>query len=70
MIENTGYVDIRVVREWLKLKDYPTDSTCDMPLITGFDEDKGVYLLCMDCESKSYISDSTFNQMTAEIKND
>lgn len=70
MIENTGYVDIRVVRDWLKLKEYPTDTTCDMPLITGFNEDRGVYLLCLDCEAKTYISDSTYNKMVAELKND
>jgi hypothetical protein len=70
MIENTGYVDIRVVREWLTLKEYPTDTTCNMPLIAGYTEDRGVYLWCMDCDSKVTISDSTFNIMVAELKND
>jgi len=66
---NTGEVDIRIVREWLKLKDYPSDGICDMPLITGFD-DEGVYLTCLDCRSKTYIGINTYNIMTAEVKND
>lgn len=67
-IDNTGVIDIRIVREWLAIRETVYHGTCLASLLSGFDDD-GVYLFCTECSDKIYIGLETFQTMEREIKN-
>lgn len=64
-IDNTGDIDIRVVREWLKNRQSVFHGTCSTNYVTGFDE--AVYLICFECSEKIYIGLDTYLVMKREI---
>lgn len=67
-IDNTGVIDIRVVREWLALRDTVYHGTCLTSLLSGFD-DNGVYLFCTECSERIYIGLDTYKAMEREMEN-
>ena len=65
-IDNTGVIDIRIVRLWLEQRDGFYHPGCSTSLLTGFDDD-GVYLFCLECNDKAYIGLLTYQQMLGEL---
>lgn len=66
-IDNTGVIDIRVVRQWLDTRtDFSHNVSCSSKLMSGFD-DNGVYLFCLECNDKVYVGIETYMTMEREI---
>lgn len=66
-LDNTGVIDIRIVRQWLDSSaGILHDPRCGIKLLAGFDDD-GVYLFCLECNDKIYIGMDTYNAMKAEL---
>ena len=65
-IDNTGVIDIRIVRRWLEHKSGFFHSGCSTSFLAGFD-DNGVYLFCTECNDKVYVGLHTYTQMLGEI---
>lgn len=66
-LDNTGNIDIRIVRKWLDNRDgYFHGPECTTKLLSGFD-DNGVYLICLECNEKTYIGLHTYETMKREI---
>lgn len=66
-LDNTGTIDIRVVRQWLDNRDgYRHGAECTTKLLTGFDDD-GVFLICLECKEKTYVGLHTYEIMKREL---
>jgi len=64
-IDNTGDIDIRVVRKWLKNRESVFHGTCSSNYIAGFDD--AVFLTCFECSEKIYIGLDTYIVMKREV---
>lgn len=66
-IDNTGVIDIRVVRQWLDTRtDFSHNVSCGVKLLAGFDDD-GVYLFCLECSDRVYVGMDTYRTMEREL---
>jgi hypothetical protein len=66
-LDTTGDIDIRVVRQWLNNRDgFRHGAECTTKLICGFD-DNGVYLICLECNEKTYVGLHTYETMKREL---
>jgi|DEB19_MinimDraft_3_1074340.scaffolds.fasta_scaffold05434_2 hypothetical protein len=66
-VDNTGVIDIRVVRLWLDTREeFVHNLSCSTKLLAGFDDD-GVYLFCLECNDRIYVGLDTYLKMKGEL---